>query len=814
MVVTLALALRLLHLRLSAKVLLTDDAVFFEEHARRFLAAWASFGTADFLPALRLAVEHASLQGVLYPLMQSIVYLLAGGINHMALLLVQTILGTLTVWLTYLATRQAVAQRTPARPPAEEKANPGQDAEVAALVAGGFVALYPPLVISSGLLLAEALFTFLQALALYLLVRGLPPTPGAAHPARPAALPLFLGGSCIGLLMLRPALQYAGPLLLLGLLCSGAISADAISAGSSPGQSRLGLAGRRVRVAWRLAAPYLAGLALVALPWLAINGLVFGSFVWSRTGDAWQQVYWGIYPPNRGWWPPDSPVPPKYGVESLPGAWAAGAHIQPQDLDYLAAAIDQVRATPLKALATEVNKVYQAYLHPFDVYAERPVVVGPLATPVHRLLIVLTLAGLSLAWLRPAPLSVLAAGLVASTLPFLASHIDVRYTVPPSQAAAPFAGLAVAQLVRCARTAQRTAQLSPLLPLFAVTLPLVAWGVSVPRILAVASELAPWHAHLAQTAVMCLAFIAAGLGAGGALARDFVPPRTLTPGGAHALEHAHGQLRAQPHRRAPAAGASASEAARRCLASGLAAGGLLAGLYSVQALYDGDWRQWQVQLRPGDAVRQTLVLPAAWQPPPGSRAELRLYLQGSSAQTYEPVVRVNGQEVARLGPAFTAAGPLRFWERIMVVARQQGKSRAEVPQWYAMTVDPALLAMDMGGRVQIELDVEPLASESGLDAWVRLWGDYAAAPGARTYDGPAVYSRIQGADEAFLKFTATGEYGIWRRTPLLSVRTEPARRRGAAWPDDDLSDAPGRQLGEYRIRLLVLGPGGDLVALF
>jgi hypothetical protein len=139
--------------------------------------------------------------------------------------------------------------------------------------------------------------------------------------------------------------------------------------------------------------PYVAGVLLVAVPWMAVNGLVFGSYTWSRTGDAWQQIYWGIYPPNRGWWPPDSPVPPKFGVDSLPGAWAAGLDIHPKDLDYLEAAVQQVRSTPLQAMATEVNKLYQAYLHPFNNYAEAPPLVGPLAVPVHRLLALLALAG-------------------------------------------------------------------------------------------------------------------------------------------------------------------------------------------------------------------------------------------------------------------------------------------------------------------------------------------------------------------------------------------------------------------------------------
>src|SRR6266542_1036660 len=64
----LALGLRTLHLRLSAKLLLADDAEFFERHARQFLDAWQAAGTHDWWPLLRTAIDESSLQGALYPL--------------------------------------------------------------------------------------------------------------------------------------------------------------------------------------------------------------------------------------------------------------------------------------------------------------------------------------------------------------------------------------------------------------------------------------------------------------------------------------------------------------------------------------------------------------------------------------------------------------------------------------------------------------------------------------------------------------------------------------------------------------------------
>jgi 4-amino-4-deoxy-L-arabinose transferase-like glycosyltransferase len=741
-ITALALVVRLLHLRFSAKLLLVDDAVFFDQHARRFLAAWYAFGTPDFIPRLVEATDHASLQGVVYPFFQSLVYLTVGGVHPVAVAAVQVALSTAAVGLTYLTARRAFGA-------------------VAGLTAGLITALYAPLIVSATLLLAEALLTFVQALALYLLIRGLAPGGWRAR---------FLAGVCIGVLMLRPAFQYAGPLLFLALLVA---------------RWREARAGRRWRQVLTFSAPYLTGLLLVAAPWVALNGAVYNQYVWSRTGDAWQQVYWGIYPPNRGWWPPDSPVPPKYGVESLPNARASGQQIQERDLDYLQAAIDQVRATPLKVLATQVNKLYQAFLHPFDAYGERPVLVGGLMLPLHRTLAVLALAGLCLFWSRPAPAIVLGAGLFAVSLPFIASHVDVRYTIPPAQPAALFAGLAVAHLVAALRVSRRNRW-----HLIAVLLlPLLLHVLGVPVLLTLIPGLVPWYAHLFHAALMCAAFLLAGWIVGRRLV-GYGPPRYKI-------------------------GDTVGRRARQGYlfgVSGLVAGGVIASIYGMQALYDGDWHQWNVLLRPGQSVQQTIVLPDRWQPPAGSRAEIRLYVAASRDEGYDPVIRIDGTEVHRLGPALNNAGPLRFWEQIMVAARNKGMARAEVPQWVAVPVDLDLLRTS---RVEVSLTMEPRTETQPSESWLRLWGDYPARPDTRAYDGPALHSRIQGQSEAFHKFIATNEYAIWRWTPLQSLDAEAAWRPDASRVERrDLSNAPGRQTGEYRIRILVYGPNHDLVAAF
>ena len=142
----------------------------------------------------------------------------------------------------------------------------------------------------------------------------------------------------------------------------------------------------------------------------------------------------------------------------------------------------------------------------------------------------------------------------------------------------------------------------------------------------------------------------------------------------------------------------------------------------------------------------------------------------------------------------------------MVAASRQGKSRAEVPQWYGVPLDLAHLA---GGSVNLAVGIEGPAG-----AWVRVWGDYPAEPGARVLEAPAIHSRIQGQDDSFQKFVATGHGRIWRRHALASTGTAARIERDGTSVTDDLSDALGRQTGAFRLRVLIFSGSGELLALF
>jgi hypothetical protein len=219
-----------------------------------------------------------------------------------------------------------------------------------------------------------------------------------------------------------------------------------------------------------------------------------------------------------------------------------------------------------------------------------------------------------------------------------------------------------------------------------------------------------------------------------------------------------------------------------------------------------------------------VTLPTGFRAPPGSIVELRLWLQGGRAPRYEPVIRVNGDVVANFCPAFDDAGSLRFPESTLAYARLQEKVRADLPQWYAVPLNPTILD---AGRLDIDLEASPITDAmigNPADAWIRVWGDFpATAPrtawdvvdptATETFEGPALFSRRAGADHSVFKYYATGDTLIWRRTPLRGKTSRPTVTR-ADGTRPDTFDATRLRDGTLRMRVVVLDPTFALVAAF
>ena len=293
---TIGLVLRLLHVAYTARMVVMGDSLGFEIHARNFVATWQSIGSGHFWSRLLDTIDQGSLQGVTYPAVQSLVYLVAGPGAHVPLAIVQCVLGAITIGLA-----SATAWRM---------AGP-----FAGWITGFVTAWYAPLILTSGLVIAESSLICIQMVSIWCIVEALE-RPARSNPRRHISIWGATGGFFLGLLMLRPALQFTALILFVTALTGIAIQLVLVRSGNAPSLSSHVPTSR----AWGTTASVAAGLLLVAAPWFLTNALAFGNPVWSRTGNSWQQVYWGIHPPDRAWQPQDAPVPPKYGVESLPEA--------------------------------------------------------------------------------------------------------------------------------------------------------------------------------------------------------------------------------------------------------------------------------------------------------------------------------------------------------------------------------------------------------------------------------------------------------------------------------------------------------------
>lgn len=771
-----ALAIRLAHVLTTARAIVMGDSIGFEIHARNFLRTWQAIGTADFAPRLLDTIDKASLQGVVYPAVQSLVYAAAGGVKSDPLLVVQAFAGAITTGLA-AATAWRVA------------------GPVAGWVSGVLLALYGPHVLASGSLTAEAVLVTFQTAALWCILEAIarPATTGA----RIAAWGV-VGGILLGVTMLRPALQFTA------IILGGAVAT--------------GIALERLAQYWRAFDPHPAadrvgrhrtiavaavamGVLAIAAPWWLTNTLAFGQPQWSRTGNSWQQVYWGIYPPNRAWQPQDAPVPPRYGVESLPEARIAGVQVDVRDLDYLDAAIDQALATPVQAFATMVDKLAGAWRYPWDPFNEAAPVVAGIVPVTHPILLGGMVAGLAAIWRRPVTGAVLAGALLATWLPYLAVNIDVRYPVTPAPVNAVVAGIAVADLAAGARAARAT---------------VVAWTRRrsvVTRVAAVVT------AAVAIVAWADTSGILASLPAG-----TFTPSTAhLIAGGAFTLATGAALVLAVHVSLARPVPGAIYLAPLAATGAAIAAGATLAILVWTRAWFAPYWHEWSVDLRPGDRAAQSVALPTGWRTPPGSIVELRLWLQGGRAPRYEPVIRINGNVVANFRPAFDDAGSLRFPESTLAYARLQGKVRADLPQWYAVRLDPATLD---AGHLVVEVEASPVPGATGDadDAWIRVWGDFSpSAPraawdavdpaAAEVFEGPALTSRRAGADHSVFKYYATGDTLIWRRTPLRGTTARPVVTRADGTSPGMIETTRLRE-GRLRIRVVVLDPTFALVAAF
>ncbi len=205
------------------------------------------------------ATQPASNYSPGLPLFAAGVYKLTGGVHERTVRLLLALLGTLAVLFTYLIGRRL-------------------SGPLAGLIGAAAIAIYPALLEYQGMLMSEPL-------AATLLSGGVLATLWAAGPA------VLARGSCRGVRWLVPGVlfgglalvrpEYLGVVLLVSLL----------------------VLARGWRVGWRqslaMTAIFLAGAALLVVPWTVRNAVALDRFVPVSTGGG-QVLFAGTYLPSNG----------------------------------------------------------------------------------------------------------------------------------------------------------------------------------------------------------------------------------------------------------------------------------------------------------------------------------------------------------------------------------------------------------------------------------------------------------------------------------------------------------------------------------
>ena len=210
------------------------------------------------------------------------------------------------------------------------------------------------------------------------------------------------------------------------------------------------------------------------------------------------------------------------------------------------------------------------------------------------------------------------------------------------------------------------------------------------------------------------------------------------------------------------------------------------------------WHQWRTRLdKPGLVVRQEIQLP----PDVGRyrAASLKIYLQGGKKREYDLEIKANGK-VARSyegGLLMDEDHPVRgSSERCFyhLFLNYHGMRLDELKQWITVPLRIGDLKKNDTFVVDIALSDAPV----GEDSFVDIFGDYESAEGAYLFEGP---SRSQEPTYTCAdKFGMMGDFRVWERVRIAHP-VKSSLYDGHRWRENDLSPAPGRQTGRYRIFL-------------
>jgi 4-amino-4-deoxy-L-arabinose transferase-like glycosyltransferase len=507
-----------------------------------------------------------------------------------------------------------------------------------------------------------------------------------------------------------------------------------------------------------LAAAFGAGVFAVAGPQLVLTTALLGFPVWSGTLDPSYQVYEGAIVENLGWRTAHSNLADPPHAELLNVLRERGA-TRPTDADYRRATLRTLWHHPGQSAAVAAHKLYYAWSQPYN-DSHRVLLTSRQGQRwFHRSLLVLAAIGcLAALGRRPAGLLLMATTAYLWVI-YLMAHLEVRFAVTALPLAICYAALAAVTIVRGALMQWRARQATRMVvaALSACGMAFMLWNLPLARLLELLPALTPRAGHSLRVAGALATILLLAVAVAEALSGDWRP-----------------------------------RAARTAVLPALI---LAMVLLLVGRPLARNWHEWHGPLvARNDVARQQFTLAAGSAVPVSG--ELRLDLSPQGRGDYDLVIRANGAEIRRYrhGLSRDDAVPLKSWHRQVLAG--QGRPPWPWHSWYVVPVS----VVDLGrtGRLDVEVTME---NQRDGQPGVSLYGDY-LLDDASVYDGPSPFSPEQGGDDSVEKYLGDGDFRLRRRV-VLQGSTISSRWDGQRWSTTDLSAAPGRQYGRYRILLLL-----------
>lgn len=220
--------------------------------------------------------------------------------------------------------------------------------------------------------------------------------------------------------------------------------------------------------------------------------------------------------------------------------------------------------------------------------------------------------------------------------------------------------------------------------------------------------------------------------------------------------------------------------------------------FESHAFTSGDWRVWETVIRePTVGVRQEIFLPR------GSGAEsaatqVRMdLLPPERGKAW--VVRVNGESIGTLETVQAHPAPFLLEPPYSVYLEDAKKQAYEARQWFSLSIPPHLLREGVSNSVEIVFHQEDSLNAHPLgDPWT-LFGDYPVSSPSPQFQGPLFHR--SSTETSVFKFWYHNDSRLNGVTPLGHQGAKSFFLRNGREGGDDLSDVPGVQRGEYRIRI-------------